>query len=84
MILHSEVAEIEMRGFTGRETGTGTEKEIEIVIETETETETVIVSGTETEEKTAGTRTEVRISKFFGVYVLDCIMQFYFCIAKSS
>lgn len=80
MILHSEVAEIEMRGFTGRETGT--EKEIEIVIETETET--VIVSGTETEEKTAGTRTEVRISKFFGVYVLDCIMQFYFCIAKSS
>jgi len=59
MMLHSEVAEIEMTGFTGRETGT--EKETEIVIGIENVTETVIVSGTETEEKTAGTRTEVQI-----------------------
>jgi hypothetical protein len=61
MILHSEVAEIEMTGFTGIETGTGTEKETEIVIGIENVTETVIVSGTETEEKTAGTRTEVQV-----------------------
>ena len=63
MTLHSEMAEIEMTGFTGRETGTGTEKEkeTEIVIGIENVTETVIVSGTETEEKTAGTRTEVHI-----------------------
>jgi hypothetical protein len=61
MMLHSEVAEIEMTGFTGRETGTGTEKETEIVTGIENVTETVIVSGTETEEKAAGTRTEVQI-----------------------
>jgi hypothetical protein len=59
MMLHSEVAEIEMTGFTER--GTGTEKETEIVIGIENVTEIVIVSGTETEEKTAGTRTEVQI-----------------------
>ena len=57
MILHSEVAEIEMTGFTGRETGT--EKETESGIENVTET--VIVSGTEIEEKIAGTKTEVQI-----------------------
>jgi len=65
MMLHSEMAEIEMTGFTGRETGTEKEKGTEIVIvigiEIENVTETVIVSGTETEEKTAGTRKEVQI-----------------------
>jgi hypothetical protein len=61
MMLHSEVAEIEMTGFTGRETGTETEKETEIVTGIENVTETVIVSGTETEEKAAGTRTEVQV-----------------------
>jgi len=61
MMLHSEVAEIEMTGFTGRETGTEKETEIVIGIGIENVTETVIVSGTETEEKTAGTRTEVQI-----------------------
>jgi len=63
MMPHSEMAEIEMTGFTGRETGTEKETEIVIgiVIGIENVTETVIVSGTETEGKTAGTRTEVQI-----------------------
>jgi len=61
MMLHSEMAEIEMTGFTGRETGTGTEKEKETEIVIGIGIENVIVSGTETEEKTAGTRTEVHI-----------------------
>jgi hypothetical protein len=61
MMLHSEVAEIEMTGSTGREIGTGTEKETGIVTGIENVTETVIVIGTETEEKAAGTKTEVQI-----------------------
>jgi hypothetical protein len=63
MILHFEVAETEMTGFTGRERGIGieTEKETGIVIGIENVTETVTVIGTETEGRTAGTRKKVQI-----------------------
>jgi hypothetical protein len=76
MMLHSEVAEIEMTGFTGRETGT--EKEIGI----ENVTETVIVSGTETEGKTAGTRREVQILSWSMCGRLHT--QLHLCIITSS
>jgi hypothetical protein len=81
MMLHSEVAEIEMTGFTGRETGT--EKETEIVIGIENVTETVIVIGTETEGKTAGTRTEVQILVDWSLCV-RLHTQLHLCITKSS